>query len=155
MKLVYYPHEALRKISSEVENPLKEKQLVHQLIKVMKQNKGLGLAAPQLGINKKVFVMDQEGEPVVCFNPQIVHIGDEKITWEEGCLSLPGIRAIIERPKVIEVSYLDELGKNQKKTFEGLDSVCFQHELDHLNGILYFDHLSAGQKILLLQEYHS
>ena len=115
---------------------------------------GVGLAAPQIGINKRIFVIDcsREDEKKDCrivINPEIEHESEELSSYNEGCLSIPGITEEILRPKVIKVVYQDINGVLKRNTYEDLWSTCFQHELDHLNGVLFIDRMPPTKKILL------
>ena len=107
---------------------------------------GIGLAAPQVGIHKRIVVIDlkenEEPSPIIFINPKILYSSEEKSTNEEGCLSIPGYYAEVERPKVVDVEWIDLKGKKTEKRITDLLSVCIQHEIDHLNGILFIDHLS-------------
>ena len=105
----------------------------------MRDNDAIGLAAPQIGISRRVFVM-QVGEVAFnCFNPEILESGDELMTFEEGCLSFPDEFLTITRPREIKVRYQDHTGATVIKTLRDTASICFQHELDHLNGIMFHD----------------
>jgi peptide deformylase len=107
---------------------------------------GIGLAAPQVGIHKRIVVIDlkenEEPSPITFINPKVLYSSEEKSSNEEGCLSIPGYYAEVERPKVVDVEWIDLKGKKTEKRMSGLLSVCIQHEIDHLNGILFIDHLS-------------
>jgi peptide deformylase len=115
-------------------------------------NRGVGIAAPQVGIGVQLICIqrfDKNGEPFeVYFNPRIEQYGDSINSGMEGCLSVPGYRGKVDRSHNIELSYLDSTGKKQKETVNGYTAVIFQHEIDHLNGILYFDHVYGGFKLL-------
>jgi peptide deformylase len=105
---------------------------------------GIGLAAPQVGINKQILVVDCELEnpaipPFVLINPKITSYGREVVLGQEGCLSIPNVFLDVKRPGTIEVSYKDENGRPQKRQFEGLPARVIQHEMDHLNGIMFVD----------------
>ena len=128
--------------------------LSKDLIDTMYDADGVGLAAPQIGINKRIFVMDcssenEEKDCRVVINPEIEHASEELGSYKEGCLSIPGITEEISRPKVIKVLYQDVNGVLQRDTYDDLWSICFQHELDHLNGKLFIDHLRPMKKILV------
>jgi peptide deformylase len=130
-----------------------------RMIDTMYQAKGIGLAANQVGILNRIFVMDvspREGEdqtvaPVFMVNPVIVHASEERGLYEEGCLSIPGQYAEIERPERVRVSYLDYNGKPQDMEADGIAARCIQHELDHLNGVLFIDYLSSLKRKMLLR----
>ena len=135
-KILLYPNPLLLRESTKIETF--DESLVslsRDLIDTMYDADGVGLAAPQIGINKRIFVMD-------CSR-------DEMGSYKEGCLSIPGITEEISRPKVIKVLYQDINGVLERNTYDDLWSTCFQHELDHLNGKLFIDHLRPMKKILV------
>ncbi len=117
---------------------------------------GIGLAAPQVNIHQRIVVMDLkengESSPRIYINPKILKFSAEKSKNEEGCLSIPEFYAEIERPSRIEVEWFDEKGKRSQESMEGLLSICMQHEIDHLNGILFIDYLSSLKKKMALQK---
>ena len=128
--------------------------LSKDLLDTMYDADGVGLAAPQIGVNKRIFVMDcsredEERDYKIIINPEIEHASEELGSYKEGCLSIPGITEEISRPKVIKVLYQDINGVLQRSTYDDLWSICFQHELDHLNGKLFIDHLRPMKKILV------
>ena len=154
-KILLYPNPLLLrncvKIEKFDENLV---SLSKDLIDTMYDADGVGLAAPQLGINKRIFVMDcsREDEDKDCrivINPKIEHQSKEIGSYKEGCLSIPGITEEISRPKIVQVVYQDLKGRVQRASFDGLWSTCFQHELDHLNGKLFIDHLRPMKKMLV------
>lgn len=115
--------------------------LANALAKTMINNKGLGLSANQCGLPFRVFVMN--GNPITaCFNPRIVNTSDESVVMAEGCLSYPRVFCKIKRPAAIRVRYQEPNGNTVTKDFQGITARCFQHELDHLNGIVYLDRAS-------------
>lgn len=122
----------------DFENPLIDpEELSIQLVESMRKYEGIGLSANQVGLPHRVFVM--EGEPAyACFNPRIVLEGTEKVTLEEGCLSFIGLNVKIKRPKVIKVRFQGPDGEVYTKTLTGLSARVFQHELDHLNGKVFY-----------------
>jgi len=154
-KILRYPDPLLLMRSAEINSF--DKNLVNlskDLIDTMYDADGVGLAAPQIGINKRIFVMDcssenEEKDCRVVINPEIEHASEELGSYKEGCLSIPGITEEISRPKVIKVLYQDVNGVLQRDTYDDLWSICFQHELDHLNGKLFIDHLRPMKKILV------
>jgi peptide deformylase len=119
--------------------PYQNKQLQQQLIEFMHQNHGIGLAAPQVGIRSRVFVMSIHGEHRVCFNPELSYTDDHVVAFDEACLSFPGEHCIINRPDRIDVRYQDANGAWYSEHLSGLMSRCYQHELDHLDGITMWD----------------
>lgn len=129
-----------------------------KMLTTMYEAPGIGLAANQVGLLNRVIVMDiaqrEEPEtrnPIFMVNPQIIWESEEPSTWEEGCLSIPGQYADVVRPLEVRVKYLDYNGKQQEGTFEGLASHCVQHEIDHLNGVLFIDHISALKRNMILK----
>jgi peptide deformylase len=110
-----------------------------ELMKIMNENNGIGLAANQIGKMHRVFVMRGDPENLVCFNPRIVHMEEEQILLEEGCLSYPNLLVKIKRPKKIRVRFQTPTGNVVTKVFDGLTARVFQHEIDHLNGILFYN----------------
>ena len=154
-KILLYPDPLLLITSARIDKF--DKNLVSlskDLIDTMYDADGVGLAAPQIGINKRIFVMDcsrddEEKDCRIVINPEIEHASAEQGSYKEGCLSIPGITEEISRPKVIKVIYQDINGVLQRSTYDDLWSICFQHELDHLNGKLFIDHLRPMKKILV------
>lgn len=129
---------------------------MQDMLETMYDAPGIGLAANQVGLLNRVLVMDvseREGErnPVCMANPEIVWASDEKSAMEEGCLSIPGQYALVERPAIVKVSYLDIEGKEQLFEGSGLASHCVQHEMDHLNGILCIDYLSKLKRGMIVR----
>lgn len=143
------PHESLVQISTpwDFEKDEDAVQLEQTMIEFMKQNHGIGLAANQLGITKRVFVMGSDNiegfpTPFAVFNPVIVEASKELIIDEEGCLSYPGLYLKVKRPEWIIAHYQDSAGNFNEIKIDGYLSKCFQHELDHLNGICFVDRVS-------------
>ncbi len=157
-KLVLYPSPFLRKKSLPVEDPQEVKVLLWSMVETMYENDGIGLAGVQVGELKRVLVMDTSRPlgfkaPVLMIHPAIESTSPEQVPYEEGCLSIPGQKALVMRPKEVTVTYTDLHGKRQFCLLGGLSARCFQHELDHLNGILFIDHLSNLKRHLLLKSY--
>lgn len=119
--------------------PIDPVQLVLDLAQTMMYYNGIGLAAPQCGLPYRVFLI-KSNPIIVCFNPHIIDIGEENISLEEGCLTFPGYFLKIKRPKIIKVRYTQPNGEVITKIFDGMTARVFQHELDHLNGILFQTH---------------
>ena len=117
---------------------------------------GIGLAAPQVDIRRRIVVIDlkEDGKsyPMTFINPKIVKFSDEKFINQEGCLSVPEYYADVERAKEVEVEWFDDMGVKYKKKLRGLLSICIQHEIDHLDGILFIDHLSALKRKMAIQK---
>ena len=152
------PNKILRQVSKPVEIVgIKERQLMDDMLETMYAANGIGLAAIQIGIPKRIIVMDiskdqNKKEPRYFVNPIIINKDREKLTYEEGCLSVPNQFAEIDRPKKCNVDYLDYSGKKQTLKAEGLLATCIQHEMDHLEGILFIDHLSKLKKSMIIKK---
>ena len=152
------PNNILRKISQPVEKVGKEeRQLMDDMLETMYDANGIGLAAIQIGIPKRIIVMDigkreEKKEPRFFVNPVIKNKDQSKSTYEEGCLSVPNQFAEIDRPSKCEVEYLDYNGEKKILKAEGLLATCIQHEMDHLEGILFIDYLSKLKKTMILKK---
>ena len=152
------PNQILRQVSSPVNKIGKEEQqLMDDMLETMYAANGIGLAAIQIGIPKRIIVMDiskeeNKKEPRYFVNPVIKKKDTLKSTYEEGCLSVPNQFAEINRPKKCEVEYLDYDGKKQLLKADGLLATCIQHEMDHLEGILFIDYLSKLKKSMILKK---
>lgn len=143
--IVAYPDARLRAISAPVEAVTPEiVELTADMIAAMRASGGIGLAAIQIGVPLRVVVMqvDPSAPPVAMINPEILARSDGQITTPEGCLSLPGLTVDVARAAAIDVRYVDVDGVSQDMRLDALDAVCFQHELDHLDGRLILDGLS-------------
>ena len=143
----------LRKTAVPVEEFNDElKNFIDIMIESMKENKGIGLAAPQVGDMRRIFVCSiDDREPLVFINPEIIETSMETSVYEEGCLSLPGIYADVERPERIKVQAWNQKGRPFKVEADGLMSTCIQHEIDHLNGVLFVDYLPEKKKLKFLK----
>ena len=151
------PDPILRQISKPVENVgEKEQQIMDDMLETMYAANGIGLAAIQIGIPKRIIVMDisKDGEknPMYFVNPTIKNKDKEKTTYEEGCLSVPNYFAEVDRPKYCEVEYLNYNGENKILEADGLLATCIQHEMDHLEGILFIDYLSKLKKTMIVKK---
>jgi peptide deformylase len=148
MKIVLYPNKILREKTEKVEKIDKEiKNLVKEMKKIMIQNSGVGLAANQIGKNLSIFVAYDNKKFYTFINPEIVKFfGKEKI-MEEGCLSIPNVWGQIKRYEGVVVSYQDLFGKKKKLKAKGLLAQIIQHEIDHLNGVLFIDKAITLEKI--------
>ena len=152
------PNKLLRQISKSVDNVGDaERALMDDMLDTMYEASGIGLAAIQIGVPKRIIVMDisrDEGkkEPRYFVNPIIKNKNEEKAKYEEGCLSVPDQFAEIERPNSCEVKYLDYNGKKQLLKADGLLATCIQHEMDHLEGILFIDYLSKLKKSMIIKK---
>jgi peptide deformylase len=145
MKILEYPNDTLRKVSEEVKDPtsVETKQLILDMIKTLRANNGLGLAAPQVGKNLRICIIEIENELFVLINPEIKSLSKEKISSEEGCLSFPNKFLEINRHKRIKVKATDLNGKKQIIRARGLLARAIQHEIDHLNGVLIVDQVES------------
>jgi peptide deformylase len=133
------------------------RQLLDDMVETMHAAPGIGLAGPQVGADLRILVIDlaRDGAPpapMKFINPEIVWASEETRPWEEGCLSLPEQFAEVERPVEVKVRYLDETGKKQEVHARELLAVCLQHEMDHLEGILFVDHISALRRNMILRK---
>ena len=152
------PNQILRQISRPVEKVGKEEQqLMNDMLDTMYSANGIGLAAIQIGVPKRIIVMDlskdeNKKEPRYFVNPVIKDKDISKSTYEEGCLSVPNQFAEIDRPKKCVVEYLDYYGKKKILKAEGLLATCIQHEMDHLEGILFIDYLSKLKKSMIIKK---
>lgn len=124
---------------TEMTHVFQTKKLARNLHTVMDEQGGIGLASNQVGLRDRCFVMNINGQRWSCFNPEIVESRDDFVQFDEGCLSFPGDSCTITRPNTVTVKYFDENAKEHTETLTGLASRCFQHELDHLNGITMWD----------------
>lgn len=114
-------------------------ETVEAMFDLMHEHDGIGLAAPQVGIKSRFFIMELDGKEYVCVNPRVLKKGKETEVRDEGCLSYPGQKVLVERAKEIQVSYMDRNGFAKKKKLRGLAARCFLHELDHLDGVVMSD----------------
>ncbi len=133
------------------------RQFMDDMLDTMYDANGIGLAAPQVGDDRRVIVIDvarvdEDPQPMAMANPQIVDIADDDRVHEEGCLSLPDHYAEVVRPDWIKVRYLDRDNEIRELTAEGLMATCIQHEMDHLDGILFVDHVSALKRNMILRK---
>jgi len=157
-KILTEPNKLLRQISENVKKVGEyEKKLMDDMLDTMYEAPGIGLAAVQIGVPKRIIVMDisrdeNNKEPRYFVNPVIKNKNKEKSIYEEGCLSVPDQFAEIERPNSCEVEYLDYDGKKQILKAEGLLATCIQHEMDHLEGILFIDYLSKLKKSMIIKK---
>ena len=155
--IITEPNKILRQVSKLVEKVGEEEQkLMNDMLDTMYEANGIGLAAIQIGIPKRIIVMDigkeEKKEPRYFVNPVIMNKDSIKNTHEEGCLSVPDQFAEIDRPSKCEVEYLDYNGKKQLLKADGLLATCIQHEMDHLEGILFIDYLSKLKKSMIIKK---
>ena len=152
------PDPALKKISQPVKQvDASIRKLMDDMLETMYHAPGIGLAAPQVGVLKRVIVLDlaREGEapqPLRIANPEIVWVSDDDATYNEGCLSVPEHYADVVRPGACRVKYLDQDNKQREIAAEGLLATCLQHEIDHLDGVLFIDHLTSLKRNMILRK---
>ncbi len=151
------PNKLLRQISQKVDKVGKEeKKLMDDMLETMYSANGIGLAAIQIGVPKRIIVMDlskeKEKKPMFFVNPEINNKNKMYSVYEEGCLSVPNQFAEIERPSTCEVRYLDYNGNEKIIKAEGLLATCIQHEMDHLEGVLFIDYLSKLKKTMIIKK---
>ena len=156
--IITVPNETLKKISKPIEKVgANEKKLINDLFETMYNSNGIGLAAVQVGILRRVLVIDvshkdEKKKPLSFINPIIKKVSDETSIYEEGCLSIPDTFIEIERPKICEVEYIDLDGKIQNLKCDGLLSTCLQHEINHLDGKLIIDHLTKLKRDIIIKK---
>ena len=152
------PNKILRQVSTPVDKVgREEQQLMDDMLETMYAANGIGLAAIQIGIPKRIIVMDiskdeNKKKPRYFVNPKIINKDTLKSTYEEGCLSVPNQFAEIERPKKCDIEYLDYNGDKKILNAEGLLATCIQHEMDHLEGILFINYLSKLKKSMIIKK---
>ena len=157
-KILTEPNKILRQVSKPVDKVTKEEQvLMDDMLETMYEANGIGLAAIQIGVPKRIIVMDiyknEKGKnPMYFVNPIIKDKNKEMSTYEEGCLSVPNQFAEVDRPAACEVEYLDYYGKKKVLKANGLLATCIQHEMDHLEGILFIDYLSKLKKTMIVKK---
>lgn len=163
LPIIETPDPRLRTISTPVEEIDDElQQLIDDMFETMYDAPGIGLAAIQVGVPKRILVIDlqepdeETGEavknPMVFINPQVLDGSDELSVYNEGCLSVPEQYAEVERPATIRASWMDRNGRIHEETLDGLLATCLQHEMDHLEGILFIDHLSRLKRDMLIKK---
>ena len=152
------PHKSLKTKAREVRDADMDRvrALVPLMFASMYKAPGIGLAAPQVDVGLRLFVVDlmpeDKRQPLVLINPEILRVSEEWATREEGCLSLPNQYADVSRPAMVRVSYSDLDGKRREIDGEGLMAACLQHEIDHLDGILFVDHLSLLKRNMIMRK---
>ncbi|TPN84126.1 peptide deformylase [Mesorhizobium sp. CU2] len=157
--LIILPDPILRQLSKPVERVDADlRRLADDMLETMYDAPGIGLAAIQIGEPRRLLVIDlaKEGEPPqphVFINPEVLESSDQRSVYEEGCLSIPDYYAEVERPASVRVKYLDRDGKQQEVQAEGLMATCLQHEIDHLNGVLFIDHISKLKRDMVVKKF--
>jgi len=161
LPIITAPDPRLKIISKPVKSVTDEvRTLVADMFETMYEAPGIGLAAIQVGEQKRLLVLDVVGkgdddkdpEPLAIINPEITWVSDHDNTYEEGCLSVPEHYADVVRPAEVKLTYLDLDGKTQKLHADGLLATCIQHEIDHLDGVLFVDHISALKRNMILRK---
>jgi len=135
---------------SKVDNQIRN--LAKDMLQSMYSAKGIGLAGPQVGISKELLVIDinfedSAAEPLILINPEITAFGSTLNTYEEGCLSIPGVYLNVVRPSTIKLKFRDEMGRPRKMNADGLLARCIQHEVDHLKGVLFIDRVTSKEEL--------
>jgi len=157
--LIILPDPILRQVSDPVERiDDAVRAFADDMLETMYDAPGIGLAAIQVGVPRRMLVIDLAKEdepknPLVFINPQILSTSDEPSLYEEGCLSIPEYYAEVERPTSLTVRYQDVNGKTQELAADGLLATCLQHEIDHLNGVLFIDHISKLKRDMVIRKF--
>ncbi len=156
LDIVLYPEQGLREVCAPIPEMTDDlDKLIDDMFYTMYEAPGIGLAAPQIAVQERLIVVDvseKKDQPIARINPEIVQSAGT-ITWEEGCLSLPGVYAKVKRPSDIIVRGMDRDGKQVEFEANELLAVCIQHEIDHLDGKMFIDHLSGLKRTRALQKY--
>lgn len=157
--ILIHPDPRLKKVATEVADVSDDlRKLADEMLATMYAAPGIGLAAPQIGINDRLIVLDCEKEddaaprPLVMFNPVVIEKSDSMNTYEEGCLSIPDQYADVTRPEAVTVSWMDQNGNAKSETFDGLWATCVQHEIDHLEGVLFIDYLKPLKRQMITRK---
>ena len=147
------------KLKSELVKEVNDdiRQLMDDMLETMRSARGIGLAAPQIDVHKRIIVVDVVGEdedpqPLCMVNPEIIEVSGEDMSHDEGCLSLPEYFSVVIRPTSVRVRYLDHANYICELDANGILAVCIQHEIDHLDGILFVDHISALKRNMILRK---
>ena len=157
--LIILPDPLLRQASKPIERiDIETQRLADDMLETMYDAPGIGLAAVQIGVARRMLVIDvsregEEKQPLVFINPEIVTWSDDRSVYEEGCLSIPDYYAEVERPARVTVKHLDRDGKEQLTEAEGLLATCVQHEIDHLNGVLFIDYISRLKREMVIKKF--
>jgi peptide deformylase len=158
-EIIILPDKRLRLVSEPVQtNDPELRRLVDDMFETMYEAPGIGLAAIQIGVAKRVIVMDlakkdDPKEPRVFVNPQVLWRSDEQTIYEEGCLSIPEFYEEVERPAKVRVKFVDMTGAEQELEASGLMATCLQHEIDHLDGVLFIDHISKLKRDRVIKKF--
>lgn len=161
LPVVLWPDPRLAEVCMPVSEITPEVEtLAADMLETMYAAPGRGLAAPQVGVLQRIFVMDvgwKEGQsdPVVCINPMLQEVSEDRVVNAEGCLSIPGVTADVSRPAQIQMVWTGLNGARFVQSLDGFAAVCAQHELDHLDGVVTFDHLTGAARADLIAAYHA
>lgn len=155
MKIVTYPSDILKQRSRIVEVITDDERFqLDEMYRIMREKNGIGLAAPQVGIHKRMVVIQiEDAEPIFMINPKIIGRSDNIVVFNEGCLSLPGVYFDVMRSETVECRYTNLNNEEIIIKAEGILAVCIQHELDHLDGKLFIDRLSKRERSIVLKKY--
>lgn len=157
--IVMWPDARLTQTCAPVPDVTAEiETLAADMLDTMYDAQGRGLAAPQIGVMQRVFVMDEgwkdgKSDPIICINPMLQEVGEDRATQTEGCLSVPGVSAQVNRPAQVQMVWTGLNGARFVQSFTGFGAACVQHELDHLDGVVTFDHLDEETRKTLMAEY--
>jgi len=158
LSIITAPDPRLKRVARPVERVDDDaRRLIDDMLETIYDAPGIGLAAPQVGVLRRVIVLDisEKDEPRAprhMINPELLWVSDEDVAYEEGCLSLPEHYGEVVRPAAIRVRYLDREGEIREQEADGLLATCVQHEMDHLDGVLFVDHLSALKRNMILRK---
>jgi peptide deformylase len=158
LPIIVAPDPRLKQVAKRVDKVDAEtRRLMDDMLETMYKAPGIGLAAPQVGVLKRVIVVDiaredEDPQPLRMANPELIMVSDEDAVYNEGCLSLPEHYADVTRPAAIKVRYLDHENEVRELEADGLLATCIQHEMDHLEGILFVDHLTALKRNMILRK---
>ncbi|MFV2053986.1 peptide deformylase [Aliiroseovarius sp. YM-037] len=158
-EILIHPDPRLKKVAAPIDGVTDDlRALANDMLETMYDAPGIGLAAPQVGVSQRLIVLDcvkdpeAEPQPTVMFNPEVIWESDEKNVYEEGCLSIPEQFAEIERPAEVAVRWIDIDGDKQEAEFDALWATCVQHEIDHLNGVLFIDYLKPLKRQMITRK---
>lgn len=161
LPILKWPDPRLAEICAPIQEITPEiETLASDMLETMYDAPGRGLAGPQVGVLQRIFVMDagwKEGrpDPIVCINPMLQEVSEERATNSEGCLSIPGVSAEISRPALVQMVWTGLNGGRYVQSFDGFASACVQHELDHLDGVVTFDHLKEPDRLALIAKFEA
>ncbi|QIE57090.1 peptide deformylase [Pikeienuella piscinae] len=157
LPILIHPDPRLKRVCDPVADPASVAGLIEDMFQTMYDAPGIGLAAAQVGVNARVLVMDcagkeEEPDPVAMINPEILEISEEMNEHEEGCLSIPEQYAMVARPAEVVVRWTTPSHGTDERRFDGLRATCVQHEIDHLDGRLFIDHIGSVRRQMITQK---